>query len=232
MKLAIMQPYLFPYIGYFQLINAVDKFIIYDDVNFINKGWINRNRILVNSIPHTFTVPLKNASQNAIIRDLKLAIDNRWKTKFIKTLELSYKKAPYFKETFDIVEDVINTKSTFLIDWHLKSLDLIKSYLEIKTNFTNSSKQYKNKNLKGQERIIDICIKERATDYINLIGGKDLYNDQSFIDKKVKLYFLESNLIMYKQFNNEFVPCLSIIDVLIFNSVLAIKDLLNKCYLL
>lgn len=227
-----MQPYLFPYIGYFQLINAVDKFIIYDDVNFINKGWINRNRILVNSIPHTFTVPLKNASQNAIIRDLKLAIDNRWKTKFIKTLELSYKKAPYFKETFDIVEDVINTKSTFLIDWHLKSLDLIKSYLEIKTNFTNSSKQYKNKNLKGQERIIDICIKERATDYINLIGGKDLYNDQSFIDKKVKLYFLESNLIMYKQFNNEFVPCLSIIDVLIFNSVLAIKDLLNKCYLL
>lgn len=227
MKLAIMQPYLFPYIGYFQLINTVDKFVIYDDVNFINKGWINKNIILVNCKPHTFTVPLKNASQNELIKNLKLAIDDKWKTKFIRMLELSYKKAPYFNKTFDIVENVINTKSTFLIDWHLKSFALIKGYLEIKTIFVETSTQYKNQNLKGQERIIDICLKEKADNYINSIGGQDLYDDQSFIDNKIKLYFLKSDLITYKQYNSEFVPWLSIIDVLMFNGVKKINELLG-----
>ena len=227
MKLAIMQPYLFPYIGYFQLINAVDKFVIYDDVNFINKGWINRNRILVNGKPYTFTVPLKDASQNKLIKDLKLAIDGRWKTKFIRTLEMSYKKAPYFDKTFDIVENVINTKSTFLIDWHLKSLVLIKRYLEIKNTFIKASTQYNNQNLKGQERIIDICLKEKANDYINPIGGQSIYDEQSFIGNKIKLHFLKSDLITYKQYNNEFMPWLSIIDVLMFNSIKNIHKLLN-----
>jgi hypothetical protein len=227
MKLAIMQPYFFPYIGYFQLINAVDKFVIFDDANFINKGWINRNIILVNCKPHTFTVPLKNASQNELIKDLKLAIDDKWKTKFIRMLELSYKKAPYFNKTFGIVENVINTQSTFLIDWHLKSFALIKGYLEIKTIFVETSTQYKNQNLKGQERIIDICLKEKADNYINSIGGQDLYDDQSFIDNKIKLYFLKSDLITYKQYNSEFVPWLSIIDVLMFNGVKKINKLLG-----
>lgn len=222
-----MQPYLFPYIGYFQLINAVDKFVVYDDVYFINKGWINRNRILVNGKAYTFTVPLKNASQNELIKDLKLAIDDRWKTKFIRTLELSYKKAPYFNKTFGIVENVINTKSTFLTDWYLKSLALIKSYLNIKTTFVKASTQYNNQNLKGQDRIIDICIKENADNYINPIGGQDLYDDQSFIDNRIKLYFLKSDLIIYKQYNNGFVPWLSIIDVLMFNGVKKINNLLG-----
>lgn len=222
-----MQPYLFPYIGYFQLINAVDKFVIYDDVNFINKGWINRNRILVNGKPYIFTVPLKNASQNELIKDLKLAIDDRWKIKFIRTLELSYKKAPYFDKTFDIIEKVINTKSTFLIDWHLRSFALIKSYLKIKTTFAMASTRYINQSLKGQNKIIDICITENADNYINPIGGKDLYDKRSFISNRIKLYFQKSDLITYKQFNNEFVPLLSIIDVLMFNSIKNIHNLLN-----
>jgi len=226
MKLGIIQPYLFPYIGYFQLINYADKFVVYDDVNFINKGWINRNRIILNGQPHMFTVPLKNASQNVIIKDLKLAMSERWKNKFIKTLELTYKKAPFFNKTFDIVKEVINTKSMFLIDWHSKSFKLIKNYLGINTAFVKSSSKYNNQNLKGQDRILDICIKENANHYINLIGGYKLYNDHLFNDKKIGLSFLKSGNIKYQQFNNEFVPWLSVIDVMMFNSNLKIQELL------
>jgi hypothetical protein len=98
MKLAIMQPYIFPYIGYFQLIKAVDKFVIYDDVNFINRGWINRNRILVNGKDSLFTIPLKEASQNKLINDIDVNWDDAWKSKWLKTLEQSYKKAPIFNK--------------------------------------------------------------------------------------------------------------------------------------
>lgn len=93
MKIAIMQPYIFPYIGYFQLINAVDKFIIYDDVNYIKQGWINRNKILLNNEDYLFTFPLKNASSYKKINEIELSenLYSKWKIKFFKTLEV-YKK--------------------------------------------------------------------------------------------------------------------------------------------
>ncbi len=232
MKLCIIQPYLFPYIGYFQLINYADKFVVYDDVNFINKGWINRNRILLNGQPHMFTVPLKNASQNVIIKDLKLAMSERWKNKFIKTLELTYKKAPFFNKTFDIVKEVINTKSIFLIDWHSKSFELIKNYLGINTAFVKSSSKYNNQNLKGQNRILDICINENSTHYINPIGGLKLYDKQLFSNERVKLSFIKSGNIKYKQYNLKFIPWLSIIDVMMFNSTPKIQEFLINYELL
>lgn len=224
MKLAIMQPYLFPYIGYLQLMSAVDKFVVFDDVNFINKGWINRNRILVNGKAHLFTVPLKNASQNTLIKDLKLAMDEKWKSKFLKTLELAYKRALFFDKVFEIVKEVINTKSKFIKEWHLKSFALIKNYLGMNTALVETSTKYNNRNLKGQERILDICIKENAEQYINPIGGQGLYDKQLFYNKDIKLNFLKSEEIAYQQFKNEFVPWLSIIDVMMFNS----KSIIEK----
>lgn len=226
MKLGIMQPYLFPYIGYFQLINLVDKFIILDDVNYINRGWINRNNILVNGKAHLFTMPLKNASQNTLIKDLELAVDENWKNKFFRTLELSYKKAPYFDHAFDIVNCVISTQSNFLKDWHLKCFELIRNYLDIKTIFIQTSTKYNNRELKGQYRILDICKEEKADHYINPIGGQGLYNEQLFSKKDIKLNFLKSEEIIYQQFNSEFLPWLSIIDVLMFNSKSIIKKFL------
>src|ERR1051325_10810193 len=107
MRIAIMQPYLFPYIGYFQLINAADKFVILDDVNYINCGWINRNRILINGIDKLFTLPLKDASQNKSINAIEILADNPLKDKLLKTLELSYKKAPYFQVVFPLIQKII-----------------------------------------------------------------------------------------------------------------------------
>lgn len=228
MKIAIMQPYLFPYIGYFQLLSAVDKLVFYDDVNFIKKGWINRNRILLNGNPFMLSIPLKNASQNTLIKDLELAIDEKWKNKIVKTLEHAYHKAPFFEETIDLVKDVINTRSKFIKDWHLRSVDLIRNYFEISTQVIESTLRYHNTNLKGPDRILDICLKENANHYINPIGGKQFYNKHLFSHKKISLNFLKSKEISYQQFDNEFVPLLSIIDVMMFNSLPEIRNMLKQ----
>jgi hypothetical protein len=215
MKLAIMQPYLFPYIGYFQLMNAVDKFVIYDDVKYINRGWINRNCIKLNNSSFLFTIPLKNVSQNICIRDLKLALSKNWKNKFFKSIEHAYKKAPYFDDIYMYIEQVINMKSQFIKDLHLESFYLINNYLNIETSIIESSSIYMNQHLNGQKRIMDICVKENANHYINPIGGVDLYDTTYFTKQQITIDFLKTNsTISYNQQNNNFISNLSIIDLL------------------
>jgi len=228
MKIAIMQPYFFPYLGYFQLISSADKFIVLDDVNFINRGWINRNRLLVNSLPYRFTIPLKDASQNKLIKDIEIAADEKWTKKFLNTIAYNYKKAPYYDEVYLIIEETVCTQTKLLVDWLFKSLDLIIGYLEIETIYVRASTEYGNKRLKGKNRIIDICLKEKADQYINPIGGLNLYDSKTFLDNGVKLYFLKSKETPYRQFSKQFVPWLSIIDVMMFNSKDTIKDLLKE----
>jgi hypothetical protein len=166
-----------------------------------------------------FTVPLKKASQNVLIKDLELIVSEKWKNKFLKTLEHAYGKAPFFENVFSIVYKVINTKSKFIKDWHLKSFRLINKYLGIDTIIVESSSIYKNKILKGQNRILDICIKEKTDQYINPIGGKELYNSELFMNHGIKLNFLETEELNYNQFSSEFVPWLSMIDVMMFNTL-------------
>jgi hypothetical protein len=228
MKLGIMQPYIFPYIGYFQLINAVDKFVMYDDVNFINKGWINRNRILNNGKDYLFTIPLKEASQNKLINEIEVNWDEAWKSKFLKTLEQCYKKAPFYQEVLPIIEQTISFDNEVISKVIENNLRLICHYLEIKTEIISSSDIYKNTHLKAQERILDICIQEKATQYINPIGGLELYNKEFFEAKNIKMDFIKSRPIEYKQYKNDFVPWLSMIDVLMFNSKEQIKEFLDN----
>ncbi|MBB6005300.1 WbqC family protein [Arcicella rosea] len=227
MKIAIMQPYIFPYIGYFQLINAVDKFIIYDDVSFINKGWINRNRILVNGKDSLFTIPLKEASQNKLINSIEVNWDSAWKSKFLKTIEQSYKKAPYYQQILPLIEDLLNTEKSIFSEIIFENLTQICQYLGIKTEIVPSSSIYQNTALKAQERIIDICEQEKIDTYINPIGGLELYDKAAFQTIGKELFFIKSKAICYTQFKNEFVPWLSIIDVLMFNSLEQISVLLN-----
>jgi hypothetical protein len=228
MKIAIMQPYLFPYIGYFQLINAVDKFIVYDDVNYIKKGWINKNKILVNSSPYKFALPIKNASQNRLINELEIAGNNDWNNKFLKTIETSYKNTPFFIESFKVVESIIYSGIKNLSEFIFNSLELIIKYLEVKVEIIRSSSIYGNSYLKGEQRIIDICEKESCSEYLNPIGGVDLYNKSEFEKKGIKLKFLKSEGVCYNQFGKEFIPNLSIIDVIMFNSTEIIGSFLNK----
>jgi WbqC-like protein family len=229
--LGIMQPYIFPYIGYFQLIKVVDKFVVYDDVAFINKGWINRNNILVSGKTSMFTIPLIGASQNRLIREIEVDNLQSWSKKFLKTIEQSYKKAPFYKESFALVEQVFKCPAANIAELAINSLTETCKYLEIDTEIVESSTLYNNQDLKAQGRILDICLQEKTNHYINPIGGIAIYDKQLFADNKILLNFIKAKPIKYKQFNKDeesFVPWLSIIDLLMFCSVEEINEHLNK----
>lgn len=219
-----MQPYFMPYIGYFQLINAVDKFIIYDDVNFIKKGWINRNTILVNGNGFLFNIPLKKVSQNKLINQIDIDEDSGWKTDLLKTIAISYNKAPFFLEIFPVIEDIIRYEEKNLAKFIKYSLRQICNFLSIETTIMIASDIKKNNDLKGQDKIIEICKIIEADNYINAIGGMALYNKDFFLRQNISLNFIKTTPIIYSQFNNEFTPWLSIIDVMMFNAPERIKD--------
>lgn len=230
MKIAVMQPYIFPYIGYFQLISAVDKFVFYDDVNFIKQGWINRNKILVSGQGHLFTVPLSKANSFTLIKDTM--INNKlygiWKMKFLQTLAQSYKNAPYFSSIYTLITEVLNHMHTHISDLAIDSIQTVSRYLNLKTDFIISSRSYNNRNLERQERLFDICRQENCTHYINAIGGQDLYKKEDFLKEGIQLDFIKSLPLDYKQFKNPFIPHLSIVDILMFNSPEEINYLLTK----
>lgn len=227
MKLGIMQPYFFPYIGYWQLINAVDKYVIYDDVNFIKKGWINRNRILCNGKDLMINVLLNKISQNKLINEIYLIEESVWKDKLIKTIANNYKKAPYYEEVMPIILDIILNKEKNLALYLAYLIKTLSIYIGIETKFLLSSQISKDNTLKGEEKILEICNKLNADTYINAIGGMEIYSFDEFRKNGINLSFLKTNDIYYKQFNNEFVPNLSIIDVMMFNSKEEIKIMLD-----
>ncbi|MBI4599363.1 WbqC family protein [Candidatus Uhrbacteria bacterium] len=229
MKLAIVQPYFFPYIGYLQLIDAVDKFVVYDDVHFMKKRWINRNYILIAGQPSFIIVPLRKASQNKLIKDVEIAGESGWRAKMLRSVELAYKKAPFFNDGFAVVHEVISRDEPKISNLAVASLKAVARYLDIKTEFVDTSTVYDNSQLRAQERILNICEIERASAYINPIGGVPLYSKKAFNDKNISLNFLKPNPPLYKQYGADFTPSLSIIDVLMFNSRDKIKEYL-LCY--
>ncbi len=229
MKLAIMQPYLFPYIGYFQMVNAVDKFVFYDDVNFIKGGWINRNRILAADKPLYINVLLNGASPYKLIKDITVNVKRINKT--IKTISQYYSKAPFYNEVIDLINNILLNIKTgdYISKIAGQSIIEVSRFLNIETTFEYSSEHYDDsKGMEKAERLIEICKRNNADTYINAYGGIELYSKDYFNKKGINLFFIQSQSIEYKQFNNEFIPFLSIIDVLMFNSKEKTQDYLNK----
>lgn len=225
MKLGIMQPYFMPYIGYWQLINAVDKYVIYDDVQFIKGGWINRNNILINGQKQLFNLLLLGASPNKLINEIAVQ-DNQ--TKLIKTIELNYRKAAMFEQVFPLFLEIIDFKDKNLARYIGNSIVEIAKYLSIKTEFIYSSTLEKDNTLKAQDKVLNICKLLNADNYVNAIGGSLLYSMEDFSKNDISLSFLKTITEPYKQFKNEFIPNLSILDILMFNSKEAINLLLDK----
>jgi hypothetical protein len=229
MKLAIMQPYFLPYIGYFQLINSVDEFIIYDNIQYTKKGWINRNRILSNGKDHLITLPIKKDSDYLDV--VKRELSKSWekdKSKMLNIIKSSYGKSPYFQETFELISKCLNNSEVNLFKFIYDSIVLMNDHLEIKTPIIISSTIDTDHTLKSQDKVLSLCKKQNADIYINSIGGVELYNKETFKQNNIELNFIKSNPIQYTQFNNEFVPWLSIIDVMMFNSRDQIKEYLNN----
>jgi hypothetical protein len=223
-----MQPYFLPYIGYWQLINAVDTFVILDDVNYINKGWINRNNILVNEQAKLFTIPLTDASQNKKINEISISDDSKWSASLLKTIEYNYKKAPFYNQIFPLIEESVLFSDKNLSAFIYNSIKIVCNYLNIETQIIPSSSVYSNSELKSSARILDICIKANADEYINPIGGTELYQKEAFLGKGINLHFLKTSEIRYSQFSDTFIPWLSILDVMMFNSPDEIKSILEK----
>lgn len=225
-----MQPYLLPYLGYFQLMNDVDKFVIYDNIQFTKKGWIHRNRILSNGKDALFTLPIKKDSDylNVNERYLSEAFEGE-KKKVLRRIKESYRKAPYFDEVYPLIETIFNNRHNNLFDFIYFSICEVTKFIGIDVEIIKSSElDSELAKIKGQDKVLGICKALNGTHYINAIGGKELYDKDVFSGNNIKLHFLNPELKPYQQFKNTFVPGLSIVDVLMFNSVTELKVLLNN----
>lgn len=234
MKVGIMQPYFFPYIGYWQLLNLVDCYVVFDDVNYINRGWINRNRIINNKGEvQYFNLPCLGCSQNKLINQISVNNDIKEVGKKLRQIECVYKKAPYFSNVYPLMEKVMMSKLDNLAEYLKYSIEEVCKYINIDTKIIMSSSIQKNNDLRGQEKILDICSILNATDYYNAIGGVDLYDRVLFKKANINLHFLETKpTLVYHQFDEKFCNYLSIIDVMMFCNVDEITTMLTEGYTL
>jgi WbqC-like protein family len=222
----IMQPYFLPYIGYWQLLAAVDRFVVYDNIQYTKKGWINRNRFLRNGTDALFTVPLKKASDSLNVADRWIA-DGFDPRSLLDALTAAYRKAPFFQTVFPLIETVVAAAPRNLFDFLLHSLCATAAWLDIRTPIIVSSQLPIDHTLKAERKVLALCEALAATRYVNAIGGRALYSAQAFGVKGIELRFIETRPIRYQQYDHPFVPDLSIIDVLMFNSKDAVRGMLH-----
>lgn len=229
MKAAIMQPYFFPYIGYFQLIGSVDLFIVYDNIKYTKKGWINRNRLLQNGHDVIFSLPLKNDSDFLEVRDRELAA-NFDRDKMLNHIIGTYRSAPYFSKTLPLLEEVVRQEERNLFRFLHYSIVKTCEHLGISTAIRISSDIAIDHGLKNQERVLALAKAVGADTYINTVGGMELYSRDEFLARGVDLKFIRPKPYEYPQFGDDFVPWLSIIDVMMFNSHDAIRQCIGSNY--
>lgn len=227
--IGIMQPYFLPYIGYFQLMNMVDEFVIYDNIEFSKASWIRRNRMLQNGKDAYFTIPIKKDSdfldvdQRYLVDDFEIESN-----KLLRRIKMNYQKAPYFKEFFPVIEKIINSEKRNLFDYILNSVQVMKEYMQISTPIKIFSQLGKEiHQLKAQDKVIGTCKALHATHYINSSGGLNLYDPESFKNENIKLLFYRPKLVEYPQFGNDFIPFLSILDVCMFNDSEKVQEYLQ-----
>jgi hypothetical protein len=229
MRVAIMQPYFFPYIGYFQLIGAVDLFIVYDNIKYTKKGWINRNRMLQTGKDVMFSLPLRSDSNSLDIRDRALAADFN-PDKLLNQLRGAYSRAPNFAAVFDMVERAIRYPDTNLFAYLHHALSRCYEYLGLTTPVRVSSTVEIDHDLRNQDKVIALARAVGATTYVNAIGGLELYDREAFEAQGLELKFIRSKPFEYPQFGAPFVPWLSIIDVLMFNPLEAVCATVSSHY--
>ena len=227
MKLGIMQPYFLPYIGYFQLINYVDQFVIYDTIKYTKKGWINRNRYLLGCKETIFTIPLKSGSSSLFINE-RFICETFDRNAFLRRVSEGYRRAPFFEEVYPLVEDIVNTEERNLFEYIYKSITKIVNFLSINTIIYKSSDIESSKNLMSAERVLGICKDLKADEYINPIGGVDLYSKQEFLSQGISISFLKSVVDDYEQFGCEYHPNLSVIDILMHLGKSRVKNIISN----
>ncbi|SDP26980.1 Acetyltransferase (GNAT) domain-containing protein [Pedococcus dokdonensis] len=229
LRAAIMQPYVFPYLGYFHLIEASDTFVFYDDVQHIRRGWVNRNNLLVNGAPHRFTIPLAEATQNARINEIGTSIDQRWLDKLRATLVQAYAHAPFREPVVDLVMGTLTATYASVADLAIASVRQVYDYLDLPLRCTTSSAfSPQTQELERMDRLVAITRDLGYSAYVNAPGGAMLYEKEQFLAQGVHLSFVESESVSYHQGPRPFVPSLSILDVLMHNSPSDTRELLTR----
>jgi hypothetical protein len=230
-KAAIMQPYFWPYLGYFQLIAAVDVFIVYDNIEYTKTGWINRNRLCRNGEAATFSLPLKKASDFLHVRERELAADFK-PEKLLNQIKGAYRGAPCYAETLPLIENVVRYKESNLFRFLHNSIRETCGYLGIATDVRISSAIMIDHGLKKQDKVLALCRAVGASTYINSSGGVNLYSRDEFQAQGIDLKFIRAEPLEYAQFQHPFVPLLSIVDVMMFNPIETVRGWIASGYAL
>ena len=227
MTLAGNQPYFLPYLGYWQLIHAADRFLIADDYDFIKEGWINRNYILVNGKPQYFRVEMVGGIPSRLIRDKRIAMKPLWLQDKLKTLRMAYHRAPFYEPGYALAERILLNPERNLSLFLEYSIREVCAYLGITTPIGHSSDLSGNSLLRREERIYDFCARLGADTYVNLPGGQKLYDYEAFAAHGIRLRFIQPVLKPYKQFGDRFTERLSILDAIMFNPPDALHAMLD-----
>ena len=227
MTLGIMQPYFLPYIGYWQLLAAVDRFVIYDNIQYTKKGWINRNRFLRDGRDVYFTVPLKKASDYLDIAERQLA-DDFDRDQLLRTWRAAYRRAPHIGDVMPVLERIVRAPMANLFEYVQHSVVEMAAFLEIRTPMVVSSTVPIDHTLRAERKVLALCRALGADRYLNPIGGVELYSAAAFAAESVTLEFLRPRPREYAQLEHPFVPNLSIVDVLMFNSKATVREMLSE----
>lgn len=218
---AVMQPYFFPRLAYFQLINESDTFVLFDSAQMIVKGWVRRNRIIDYSTEAGWSyinVPVSSLSRSQSIGDVLIDNTKEWRLRIRRQLE-NYSKAPFYSETTALVSDCLDIGAVKLVDLLDHAIRLTADHLGIETKFN----RYSNLGIEreGNEGPGDWALLAAkhcgASTYINPVSGRLIYDDSKFERSGLNLRFLEDEPEIYSQNLKNFLPRLSIIDTLMFN---------------
>jgi len=223
-----MQPYFFPYIGYYQLMHAVEKFVVLDDVDYIKGGWINRNIIPIGGKPHWLTLPLVSPSPNRQINQTNIADDNGWRKKMLRTIHENYSKKIDATDLLNLIDEIIAKAEGNLAEYITKTIKEISSLFRIGTEILKASQDFPKKNIGGEERVINICQKLNAEIYINLPGVKSIYNRNKFVDSGIQLVFLDPDIEKINLISGTNSIYVSIIDLMMRNNLDSIRESLDK----
>lgn len=229
MKVAVMQPYFLPYLGYWQLLGASDRFVLLDDVNYIVRGWMNRNRIWVGGKEHWMTIPLSNASQNRLIPETLIVEGREWKEKLMRTVQGAYAKASHFADGRDLLAEILGTDEKNLAAFLSRSIRIIAERLGLSASIESASAMPADEGLRAESRILDLCEKTGASTYLNLPGGRDLYQATAFEARGMELRFLRSDWEAMELQSSSGQLTLSLLDLRMHNSTEALQAALKHC---
>jgi hypothetical protein len=232
-SVAIMQPFFFPYLGYFSLMKHTDNWIVFDDIRYSNQAWGNRNRILKHPEGWAWiNVPVKDHKRETFYSNILIQNEINWKRKIINQFEYYKIHAPFYKDVLKIIQEVFSEDFSHLVDLNIHAMKKVCEYLKIDFKYTKFSEM--NLGINSVQHpgqwALEICKAIKSTNYVNPCEGHPIYDKKEYDDAGISLQFIINRVSPYDQKRAEFEARLSIIDVMMWNSVERVNELIDDFY--